>query len=64
MPTALIKPNSDLRREIRDYSPAEPHRRDYHKSIKNVVIETLKTGTMYEVESTGRWIFTFRLHMN
>lgn len=62
MITAIIKPKTNLLREIRPFEPNAEFKKDFHKSLRIVVIECEKTGIIYD--GTGKFFLNFKLYLN
>lgn len=58
----VIKPKSKLKHEIRPFEPDPEYKKDFHKSLRMVVMECEKVGKMYTDKATG--FHNFKMHLN
>ena len=58
----VIKPNNKLKHEIRAFEPDPEHLKDFHKSLRIVVMESEMVGKLYTDRTTG--FLNFKMHLN
>ena len=58
----VLKPNNRLKNEIRPFEPDSEYKKDFHKSLRIVVMESEKVGKLYTDKTTG--LLNFKIYLN